>query len=170
MKERMRSDRGTINATDSGDDVILRRELRHPIDVVWAALTEPDQLAVWLMETSVLELRVGGAIGFNEEGMGPPGTITELTPPSVLEYTRTTGHEPPHSTVRFKLTEAAGSTTLTLTHSRNPSGTTVLDHAAGWQAHLDWLSAQLDEQPLPDFWNLFHELRPEYAEIHPSGI
>ena len=162
----MNTDMGTIDSTASGDQVTLRRQLRHPIHVVWAALTEPDQVAVWLMKTSVLDLRVGGAIGFDEEGMGEPGTITELAPPSILEYSWTTGHEPPPSTVRFELTEADGGTLLTLIHSRNPAGTAVLDHAAGWHTHLDWLVAQLDEEPLPDFWARFHELRPLYADRH----
>lgn len=175
----MRTELGSISSEPSGYEVILERTLNHPIEKVWAALTEADQLKVWLMETSVLELEVGGAIGFAEEGMRGPGTITELAEPTLIEYSWL-GHEPPHSTVRFELAEATiepGSnsnsnsdtgtdtgTRLRLIHRKMPTDGVAAEHGGGWHTHLETLDALLDGDPLPEFWPRFHELHPIYQE------
>jgi uncharacterized protein YndB with AHSA1/START domain len=53
---------GTIE--EAGDKYVLRYEryLDHPVERVWAALTEPDQLAGWLAAADELELAEGGRI------------------------------------------------------------------------------------------------------------
>ena len=46
-----------------GDRRLLRfeRQLRHPVERVWRALTEPDEIAAWLALTE-LDLTEGGAV------------------------------------------------------------------------------------------------------------
>ena len=69
-------------------DVTLRfeRRLQHPIQRVWAAITEPDEIEAWWGRATV-DLRPGGAmrIEWLNGDVTMPATITELDPPHVLE-------------------------------------------------------------------------------------
>ena len=129
---------------------------------MWAALTEPVELADWLMEVGDYELRVGGPIQFTEEGMGPAGEITVLEPPTLLEYTWTT-NDGPESLVRFALAATEEGTELELTHRRLPTHESTLEHMAGWHTHVDWLEAMLTGTEKPDFWTRYHELHASYS-------
>ncbi len=51
--------------------LVFERRVAHPIAVVWAAITEPDQRAVWLGPTAI-EPREGEMIDLTAEG--PPCT------------------------------------------------------------------------------------------------
>lgn len=58
----------------------------HPVDVVWAALTEPEALAQWLMPNNIVPRR-GEAFEFRIDPMGPISglvkcRIIELEPPA----------------------------------------------------------------------------------------
>lgn len=158
----MTHDKPSIEPQPDGVEILLTRDIPHPPQRVWDALTDPDQLKVWLMEVDIFDLRVGGMIRFTEEGMGPASEILILDPPRTLELTWTTGHPPPHSIVRFDLAPSAAGTLLTLRHSRNPARPVALDHAAGWQTHVEWLEAMLDSRDLIDFWPRWQELRDHY--------
>lgn len=166
----MTNNNAAIESDGKGVEVLLERDLPYPPKRVWEALTEPAQLKVWLMEVDQLELRVGGKIRFTEEGMGPASEVLILDPPTTFEFTWTTGHEPPHSVVRFDLTPSERGTLLTLRHSRNPTRPAALDHAAGWQTHLEWLDAMLGNRELVDFWTRWQELRDQYEAVTPTEL
>jgi hypothetical protein len=69
---------------------VFVRELRHPVDRVWAALTEPGQLAAWAPFTADRDL---GTIGTATLTMvdGPTevpmaSRVLRAQPPTLLEY------------------------------------------------------------------------------------
>jgi uncharacterized protein YndB with AHSA1/START domain len=65
------------------------RELGHPPEVVWAALTEPDQLAKWFPSAVKGEWAVGAPLEFSFVGQDlppMPGTVLQVREPRVLEY------------------------------------------------------------------------------------
>lgn len=56
------------------------RVFPHPVERVWRALTDPAELGVWCMPTTI-DLRVGGAYAFQGEAWGQ---ILALDPPRLI--------------------------------------------------------------------------------------
>ena len=154
------SDLGTI---DEHNTITFVRHFPGPIERVWAFLTDPMLLARWFSDGVVAE-RIGGEVRFE---MGADGRITAYDPPRLLEYTwneRELSRGPIFDTlVRWELAEAGDRVRLTLTHKRL-TGSEVIGHGAGWHALLDRLSASVDGNDLPDFWQRYSQLRDKYSE------
>lgn len=80
---------GTLHR--DGDTFMIRFEriLNHPIEHVWAALTERKRLAEWLGPTAI-DLRPGGAIRIEFSGVDPvpvlETVVDEIDPPRVLQF------------------------------------------------------------------------------------
>src|SRR5258708_34323830 len=79
-----------------GDSHILRfeRSLPHPMEQVWAALTEPEQLVAWLGEVEIDRCK-GGRVQVswlntdehgNSTGTVMNAKIPQLDPPRLLQY------------------------------------------------------------------------------------
>lgn len=66
----------------------LERNLDHPVERVWEAITDPDQLGQWYpLSVETLELQVGGKVAFDDgEGTIYQGEIRELDPPGVFSF------------------------------------------------------------------------------------
>jgi uncharacterized protein YndB with AHSA1/START domain len=133
--------------------VAFERRLAHPVDAVWAALTESDQFAAWLGR-GTLEPRVGGEVAIQT---GPEnrrdlqramtGRVLVWNPPRVLEHEWL---QPGLgiSVVRYELEAVAGGTILRLTHRRS-TAPGAFGGRAGWHAYLDRLTAHLAGLPVP---------------------
>lgn len=134
-----------------GDSRILRfeRHLHHPIERVWGAITEPEQLATWLAATNI-DLRLGGQVQLrwlntdergNAANVVMNATITQLDPPRLLEYTGDL-----HGTLRFELQEEAAGCILIFSNTLPASHTRLRESLAGWHVHLDFLAESLEGQ------------------------
>jgi uncharacterized protein YndB with AHSA1/START domain len=148
--------------------IAFERRLAHPVETVWAALTESDQLAAWLGRGTV-EPRAGGEVAIRT---GPAdrsafqreisGRILAWDPPRVLEHEWI---QPglDISVVRYELEADAGGTILRLTHRRSvtPGAT---GGRAGWHAYLDRLAAHLDGLPVPAWSDRRAEVQDAYGE------
>src|SRR5437016_2438437 len=129
-----------------GDRWAIRfeRHLRHPVERVWRAVTEPSELAHWFPGEVEVDLQVGGKMTFAEPGfevdpelLPTHGTVTELEPPRLFAFTW--GDDP----LRFELTPADDGCVLVFTHSfENRAGAPRF--AAGWNVCVDSLVAMLD--------------------------
>jgi uncharacterized protein YndB with AHSA1/START domain len=136
---------GTLEQQDGRAVVRFCRRLAHPVDRVWAALTEPERMRAWWGDADV-DLVEGGAFvmrwtNTDEEGNRAVmhATITELDPPRLLV---TEGDM--HGTLRWEL-EPDGEDATVLTFSSTLElpeefRTKVL---AGWHLHLDLLAEVL---------------------------
>ncbi len=154
--------------------LVFERTIAHPPELVWAALTDPDQLRHWFMTTAKIDGRAGGSI---EMVSGPAqfrwtGRILTWDPPSVLEYewnveARAELPVGERSVVRWELSRAGASTRLRLVH-RRLTKPTAMGFAPGTHAFLDRLAAHLDGAPLPDWMQRFAEVRPAYAAATPG--
>jgi uncharacterized protein YndB with AHSA1/START domain len=164
---------GTIVTADGIAVIAFERRLAHPADVVWAALTEPEQLAAWLGPGS-LEPHAGGTVSIRTGPENRPelqrpmsGRILTWEPPRVLEYEWV---QPglDLSVVRYELEAEAGGTVLRLTHRRSvtPGG---LGGRAGWHAFLDRLAAHLAGQPVPAWSVRRAEVQAAYEEAPLGG-
>jgi uncharacterized protein YndB with AHSA1/START domain len=148
--------------------VAFERRLAHPVDAVWAALTEADQLAAWLGPGSI-EPRAGGTVSVRT---GPPGhaaaqrvmvgRVLTWDPPHVLEHEwLQPGLE--CSVVRYELEADAGETILRLTHRRSVTPG-AFGGRAGWHAYLDRLAAHLAGRPVPAWAERRMAVQDAYGE------
>jgi uncharacterized protein YndB with AHSA1/START domain len=118
--------------------LVLVRELRHPPEKVWQALTDPAQLREWA------PFDVDGNLGkigtVKLKWAGTPAAIetkvTRAEAPKVLEYGDT----------RWELEAVGGGTRLTLWASIDRRFVSM--GAAGWHIALDVLDRLLSETPI----------------------
>jgi uncharacterized protein YndB with AHSA1/START domain len=133
---------GTISRLSDGYSIRFERHFSHPVDKVWAAITDPVALALWLAPAQV-DLKLGGYIQleFSHAPSVARGEIVELVPFKVLAYTwKETGST--LSLVRWELEPRDGGCQLILTHSQIPED--APSFAAGWHTHLDLLAEVVD--------------------------
>jgi uncharacterized protein YndB with AHSA1/START domain len=142
----MSTHNGTIQTRDDGTRVLrFERRLTHPIDRVWAALTEPHQIEGWLAR-SELDLAVGGRVRLewlNTDQDGNQaiavGTISRLEPPRTIELDTDI-----HGRLLWELRPDADGTLLTLTVTAQLPDENVAMVCAGWHVHIDFLEDVLE--------------------------
>ena len=118
--------------------LILVRELRHPPEKVWQALTDPKHLREWAPFETDGNLGKVGSVKFTWVG-APAAQETKVTraeAPKVLEY----------NDMRWELEPSGGGTRLTLWHSINRHFISM--GAAGWHIAFDVLDRLLDGNPI----------------------
>ena len=159
-----RSRYGTVHKHEDGYQLRFERQLLHPVERVWAALTNPAQLAQWLAPGEI-ELTLGGRVhlAFTDGDGVIDGQVTAIAPPRLLEFTWT-DQDNDFGFVRWELIANDGDTCLVLTHTVRESARGFgLPMLAGWHSLLDRLAALLDDQPFAsDRWQ---ELHDDYARL-----
>jgi uncharacterized protein YndB with AHSA1/START domain len=158
-----RSRYGTVHKRADDFQLRFERQLRHPVEQVWAALTDPAQLAQWLAPGEIA-LTSGGRVylAFSDGDGVIDGRVTAIAPPRLLEFSWTDkGGD--FGFVRWELMAEDGGTRLVLIHtvpaSARESGLPML---AGWHSLLDQLAVLLDGQPFPSR-SRWQELHDHYA-------
>lgn len=130
---------GTLHTTGGRSVLRFERRLRHPVEKVWRAVTDADEMAHWFPASVDMELRAGGKIQFTFPGGEMDtgdGVITELDPPRVFAFTW--NGEP----LRMELRPDGEGTLLIFTHTfddRPMAGS----FATGWETCLGALEARL---------------------------
>jgi len=170
MSDRNRYEPGPANRAHIRKDgktwaLVLVKELRHPPEKVWRALTDPAHLREWAPVDASVNLGSIGTATLTWVGAPSPieTRVTRADAPRVLVYT--TGE----NEMRWELEDRDGRTHLTLW--------TVIDRrfismgAAGWHIAFDVLERLLDGTPISriagaaamqfDGWQ---RLNTEYAE------
>jgi uncharacterized protein YndB with AHSA1/START domain len=159
----------------SGDVAVIafERRLGHPVETVWAALTDPQQLAAWL-GPGTLELKEGGEVSIRigpadrtEQQRLMSGRVLACDPPLVLEH-EWLQQGLAISVVRYELEESDGGTILRFTHRRSVTPTAT-GGRAGWHAYLDRLAAHLDGQTVPGWAERRAEVQDPYGEAPLRG-
>jgi uncharacterized protein YndB with AHSA1/START domain len=124
--------------------LVFIRDLRHPPEKVWVALTDPTRVGEWAPYLASRDLGQTGAVtltmidGNTTEAL--PATVIRAEPPTLLEHTFGT------DLLRWELIATSSGTRLTLRH-------TVADRdwlpkvAAGWHLCLDVAERLLDGNP-----------------------
>jgi uncharacterized protein YndB with AHSA1/START domain len=158
---------GTITVEGEVSTLTFIRRLRHPVQAVWAALTEPAQRAEWFGPSRV-EPRVGGDVETDPQGPPVPPAMKLMTgkvlvwdPPHVFE------HEHNQTivgkgVVRYELKPDGDGTILTFTH-RGLIPKDAFGFIPGTHAYLDRLQAHLDGASLPEWQARFAEVAPLYT-------
>lgn len=138
---------GVVETQADGSRVLrFERQLKHPVDRVWAALTEPERLRDWWGAADELELVEGGRIvlrWLNTDDDGNHvvlhGKITRIEPPRLLECDTDV-----HGVLRFELRDDGGTTVLRFSSAVGLSPERVPENLAGWHMHLNFLADALE--------------------------
>lgn len=160
----MTADLGTLERTPDGGLIRFDRRLPYPIEVVWAALTEPDRLADWWppFATDVhVDLREGGTMTFDwPDGPQLAFRFTRIEPPTLLEHT----HTSPGSWMRYELAPTDDGTRLLATYFV-PVPALAIERGDVVGAHygFDRLHAALAGTPAPLDLEVFGALQGAYA-------
>ncbi len=154
---------GTVERTEDGRYVIsFERRLAHPVERVWAALTEPAELISWWGDAEV-ELHEGGRfevswLNTDEQGDSATmqATIVKLEPLRLLVLDGDI-----HGRLRWELTPDGDGTRLSFRSTFELEPEFITKVPAGWHFHLDALGRHLDGGEtdlveIPD-WEPIHE-------------
>ncbi|WP_042347700.1 SRPBCC family protein [Bacillus massiliigorillae] len=151
-----------IEQIEDGYIAQFQRPFKHSANHVWAALTENNQLAIWMSNLQVVDLRKNGNIKFNmNDGTGKSLNmkITDFEDNSIVEFEWGNGK------VRFEVV-ATEEGCILLMHEFLPI---INDHTpkdlAGWHVCLQILSELLDGKVIDfpkDEWEFWYE---KYIEL-----
>ena len=161
---------GTVHERADGYQLRFERHLAQPVEQVWAALTDPAQLAQWLAPGKI-ELTLGGRVylAFTDGDGVIDGRVTAFAPPRLLEFTWT-DQDNDFGFVRWELMADDGGTRLVLTHTVPEAARAFgLPALAGWHTLLEQLVALLDGQLVPSAPNRWQELHDHYARTGAMG-
>jgi uncharacterized protein YndB with AHSA1/START domain len=160
-----KANEGTVRPTENGFLLRFEREIAHPVDDVWRALTQEH--SEWLSgEGAEIELRVGGKVRMPDHSV--ESTVVELDPPRLIAFGWHSPDWGEGGVVRWELTPDDNGTRLVLTHDHPPIDPAqqrefakrmgwpdemtraVPRTLAGWHALLDRLERKLDGAEQPD--------------------
>jgi uncharacterized protein YndB with AHSA1/START domain len=130
---------GTYETIDGKPAVRFERRYPHPVERVWRAVTEPEELAHWFPTTVEVDRREGGEMVFTfpDGDMEPmEGKVTELEPPRRFAFLWGEEH------LRIELEPDGEGCRLRFTHLLSTREQASRD-AAGWHVCLDRLEGSL---------------------------
>jgi len=139
----------------------FERQLPHPVEKVWRAVTEPEHLAAWFPTTIEGERETGSLLRFSfPNGEAPPfdGEMIAYQPPRLMEFRWGV------DIIRLELVPSGRATTLILTDTLDEQGKAARD-GAGWHTCLDALAGHLDGDLDPRrALGAWGEVHPHYVE------
>jgi uncharacterized protein YndB with AHSA1/START domain len=143
MTTHMKQADGTLETVGGRDVLRYERRLAHSVDRVWRALTEPEELVMWLGEAE-LEPKEGGTVVLRwlntPEQHVARGTVSRFEPPRVLEVDTDA-----HGAWCWELEADGDATTLIFTATvPTADRDSRLSVLAGWHIHLDHLAEALE--------------------------
>lgn len=160
----------TYEQTNGKPTLYFERRIAHPVEAVWSAITEADELAQWFPCTVELDLRSGGEMKFIFPHDLPdwpktlPGRVTDLDPPRLFAFYWGDDH------LRFDLdsAERGSACVLRFTVALDSSDKAARD-GAGWHVCLDGLERRLAPGPMDrphegEGWDAY------YAEYKRRGL
>ena len=149
--------------------LVVEKDLRHPPEKVWQALTDPEHLKEWAPFEADGNLGTVGATA-KLSTVGAPAsavaetTVTQADAPKLLVY------KWGHFDMRWELEASARGTRLTLW--TNIPRTYIAMGAAGWQICFDVLDRLLEGEPIgrltgPEAMKFegWQRLNAEYSEL-----
>ncbi len=115
------------------------RTYPHPIERVWAAITELDELRHWFPSAARIDLRVGGLVTFTDDPYmeGSTGTVLACDPPRQLAFSW--GSDELHYELESLADGGCRLTCVNVLYQRN----TAARNSAGWTVCLGELDRLL---------------------------
>jgi uncharacterized protein YndB with AHSA1/START domain len=147
--------KGRIEKKKDTYHLVFDRVLDHPIEKVWAAISQAALISKWLSpnataSTTTVDLRPGGQVQLQLLMASVSGTITQLTEGQLLEIT-----SEDQSRIRWELNKIGAHTSqLTFTSvftTDNPAAADLREVLVGWHGYIDFLSSVLNGVAIPSF-------------------
>jgi uncharacterized protein YndB with AHSA1/START domain len=155
---------GTLHRTGDGKGTVRMEEVYDTgIEDLWSALTEPDRLARWVADVEG-DLRPSGRFHARfTSGWDGPGRVDTCRAPHHLALTMApaTAEE---TVIEATLTAERDRTRLVVEERGLPVDG-LAGHGAGWQAHVEDLTAHLEGRPAADWETRWRALTPAYADL-----
>jgi uncharacterized protein YndB with AHSA1/START domain len=133
-----------------GNDLIITRSFRAPIEDVWTSVTNPESTARWFGRwegPTGAGSKIRIQMAFEKDGPWLDGTIEVCEAPRRFILTTTGKYG---SRYELALSQTGDTTTLEFTHFlKDRSG--VGDFGPGWEYYFDNLVAAREGKPLPTF-------------------
>jgi len=145
-----------------GDDLVLTRTFRAPIDDVWASITDPERSARWFgpwQGEAAPGRTIKVQMAYEEGEPWMDMTIDACEPPRRLAISA--GDENDPWRLEMVLTENAGVTELRFTQHLT-STENVGEVGPGWEFYLDALVAARDGSPMPDFNDYYPSMKEHF--------
>ncbi|GAA1517916.1 SRPBCC family protein [Kribbella lupini] len=149
----------SLTSVDGRTVLRMERELAHPPEKVWRAITDPAELAHWYPALVEADLRLNGRISFTfaegeddfVEDPDNTGVIRAYEPPRLLEFTW--GSE----VQRWEVEPTASGCVLKLTSTYDDRPGSA-SYTSGWILCLDALDQSLGGNSIPrESYQLLHE-------------
>lgn len=149
-----------LQAAPQGATAVFERHYKHPVNRVWAMLTDNALLAKWFPELRVQDLSAGGSMKFDMgNGHFEVMEIKDMIVNSILEYTW--GND----RVRFELSPDGDGCRLLLIESITEiTGHTAKD-LSGWHVCLDVIGVLLDGGELNNRKQVWEQWYAEYTRL-----
>jgi len=161
--------------TDGRPALRFERHLKHPVETVWRAITDPEQLNTWYpIRALAIDLRIGGRIDFD----GMHAVVTQLDPPKVFAFSE---HAPPEmhresdDLIHFELTPDGDGCRLVFTHVFDDRPAAA-SYGSGWTVCLNALVASANgeevrmERPSDEHHEqLIHQFGLDQGSVTPTG-
>jgi uncharacterized protein YndB with AHSA1/START domain len=171
---------GTVEKADGRIIFRYERQLPHPVERVWAAVTDPDEVEAWTGMAMQIDLRPGGKyVSHHSNGDTVIDQIVKVEPPTLLVHTWW-AHVNPSALVTWKLTAEGDGCRLVLTHvltiedaQTAAAGIGMADqwptmlarNGSGWHRLLDMLDAHLQGDKLEWSPEMQQQMQEHYAAL-----
>ena len=159
---------GTMRRTDEGKGAVRMEDLYDTdVDDLWSALTDPRRLARWVADVEG-DFRPGGQIHarFTSSWEGP-GRIDVCQEPHRLALTMSPG-ESDETVIEARLAPEGDQTRLVIEERGLPLDN-LAAYGAGWQAHVEDLTAHIQGLQAGDWRARWTTLRPTYEALAPAS-
>lgn len=151
---------GTLHVVEGAGVVRMEDLYDTDIDDLWSALTDPRRLARWIADVEG-DLHLGGHVRATfTSGWEGAGRVDECEPPRRLRLTMAPGED--EETVIVAELVADGAQTRLVLEERGFPLDQVAVHGAGWQVHLEDLTAHLAGRERADWRARWTDLAPSY--------
>jgi uncharacterized protein YndB with AHSA1/START domain len=155
---------GRLQSADGTGVVRLQDRFNVDIDDLWSALTDPRRLARWIAEVDG-DLRPGGQFQARfTSGWEGTGRVEVCEAPRRLRVSTRAEGESTEDVIEATLT-ADGDQTILVIEQRGTPLDELAAHGAGWQVHIEDLSAHLAGRERCDIKARWDELMPAYREL-----
>ena len=154
---------GRLFPTADGNDLVLSRTFRAPIEDVWASVTESDRTARWFgpwKGDAAPGRMIKVQMGFEEEAPWLDKRIDACDPPRRLALSDESGS----MRIELLLSHSDGETELRLVHHLDPTDE-IGEYGPGWEYYLDMLVAARDDLPTPSFDDYYPAMQRYYEAL-----
>lgn len=156
---------GRLFPTADGNDLVLSRTFRAPIEDVWASVTESDRTARWFgpwkgdaAPGRVITMQMA----YEDQAPWFDVRIDACDPPRRLALSTT--DESGNRRIELLLAHTDGQTELRLVHQLDTTEG-IGEWGAGWEYYLDMLVAARDGLPTPSFDDYYPAMKPYFEAL-----